>query len=364
MPGSTATSITSAMSSRSPGARRWRSSTFAPSARSTRTRSPRFCAPRTSTSPRAATIRARTRSSRRSRADFQRPTARAAATPSSSARAACRFARTRSWTASSSDSSSTRRAACGDLDPPDLVGRRPLPRGSRPGRRDLESRDRGELPATRRARRQLPRRQAARSRRVSRAHDVLYLSDAWTVATWLGAQALKNPLNLWVYQEIMVETRPEPSSRPAATVAGARFPRLICDLLGVGEVVSIDIEPVRETTRRTRGSPTWAGAPRPTPTSSQTFAAAPKACGRSSSWTPTTRSHTSRPSSPSMRHRARRLYVIVEDSNIGEIRKDLLPGPLEAIEAFLAGTDEFVIDRGREKSLITWKPSGYLRGVW
>ena len=44
---------------------------------------------------------------------------------------------------------------------------------------------------------------------ISRAHDVLYLSDAWTEATWLGAQALKNPLDLWVYQEIMFETRPE-----------------------------------------------------------------------------------------------------------------------------------------------------------
>ena len=44
---------------------------------------------------------------------------------------------------------------------------------------------------------------------VARAHDVLYLSDPWTEATWLGAQALKNPLDLWVYQEIMAETRPE-----------------------------------------------------------------------------------------------------------------------------------------------------------
>ena len=56
-------------------------------------------------------------------------------------------------------------------------------------------------------------------------------------------------------------------------------------------------------------------------------------------------------------------YVIVEDSNIGQIRKDLLPGPLEAIETFLAGTDEFEIDRAREKFLITFNPSGYLRRV-
>ena len=44
---------------------------------------------------------------------------------------------------------------------------------------------------------------------VSRAHDVLYESDAWTKPTWLGTQALKNPLDLWVYQEIMFETKPE-----------------------------------------------------------------------------------------------------------------------------------------------------------
>ena len=56
-------------------------------------------------------------------------------------------------------------------------------------------------------------------------------------------------------------------------------------------------------------------------------------------------------------------YLIVEDSNIGRIRKDLMPGPLEAIETFLARTDEFAVDRDREKFLITFNPSGYLRRV-
>jgi cephalosporin hydroxylase len=54
-------------------------------------------------------------------------------------------------------------------------------------------------------------------------------------------------------------------------------------------------------------------------------------------------------------------YLIVEDSNIGQIRKDLLPGPMQAIESFLAKTDEFEIDREREKFLITFNPSGFLR---
>jgi len=82
---------------------------------------------------------------------------------------------------------------------------------------------------------------------VSRAHDALYLSDAWTEATWLGAQALKNPLDLWVYQEILAETRPELVVETGTYRGGsAFFLASVCDLLGVGEVVSIDVEPVRD----------------------------------------------------------------------------------------------------------------------
>jgi len=36
---------------------------------------------------------------------------------------------------------------------------------------------------------------------------------------------------------------------------------------------------------------------------------------------------------------------------------------LQAVEAFLARTNEFEIDREREKFLITFNPSGYLRRV-
>ena len=43
-------------------------------------------------------------------------------------------------------------------------------------------------------------------------------------------------------------------------------------------------------------------------------------------------------------------YVIVEDSNIGQIRKDLLPGPLEAIETFLARNGR-VRDRPRAREV-------------
>ena len=200
---------------------------------------------------------------------------------------------------------------------------------------------------------------------ISRAHDVLYLSDAWTETTWLGAQALKNPLDLWVYQEIMFETRPELVIETGTYRGGsAFFLASICDLLGAGEVVSIDIEPVRDD---------YPGHPRITYLGGRSSTDA-DVLAEIRARAEAKRTLVILDSDHSQRHVAAELveyaqlvpvggYVIVEDSNIGQIRKDLLPGPLEAIETFLATTNAFEIDRTREKFLITFNPSGYLRRV-
>jgi cephalosporin hydroxylase len=198
---------------------------------------------------------------------------------------------------------------------------------------------------------------------VSRAHDVLYRSDAWTDATWLGTQALKNPLDLWVYQEIMVETRPELIVETGTYRGGsAAFLASVCDLLGGGEIVSIDIEPVRDD---------YPEHPRITYLGGRS-STDPEVLAEVRARADGKRTLVILDSDHSQRHVEAELaeyaglvpvggYVIVEDSNIGQIRKDLLPGPLEAIETFLGTTDAFEIDRSREKFLITFNPSGYLR---
>jgi cephalosporin hydroxylase len=202
-------------------------------------------------------------------------------------------------------------------------------------------------------------------RAISRAHDVFYESDAWTKATWLGAQALKNPLDLWVYQEILHETRPELIVETGTYRGGsALFLASMCDLLGAGEIVSVDIEPLREDYPEHPRITYLGGRSSTDPDVVAEIRA--RAEGR-----PTL---VVLDSDHSQAHVEAELaayapivpvgcYFIVEDSNIGQIRKDLLPGPLQAVEAFLGRTDEFVVDREREKFLITFNPSGYLRRV-
>jgi cephalosporin hydroxylase len=200
---------------------------------------------------------------------------------------------------------------------------------------------------------------------IARAHDVLYMSAAWNHALWLGAQALKNPLDLWIYQEIMVETRPALVVETGTYRGGsALFLASVCDLLGEGEVVSIDIEPVRDD---------YPSHPRITYLGGRS-STDPEVVGAVRERAEGKRVLVVLDSDHSEAHVEAELavyaplvpvgcYVIVEDSNIGRIREDLMPGPLQAIEAFLTGTDEFEIDVEREKFLITFNPSGYLRRV-
>jgi cephalosporin hydroxylase len=200
---------------------------------------------------------------------------------------------------------------------------------------------------------------------VARTHDVFYESDAWTKATWLGAQALKNPLDLWIYQEIMFETKPELVVETGTYRGGsAFFLATMCDVLGAGEVVSIDIEPLRDDYPE-HPRITYLGGRSSTDPGVLEEVRTRAAGGRTL---------VVLDSDHSQEHVEAELeayaplvpvggYVIVEDSNIGRIREDLLPGPLQAIERFLAGTDEFEIDREREKFLITFNPSGYLRRI-
>jgi cephalosporin hydroxylase len=200
---------------------------------------------------------------------------------------------------------------------------------------------------------------------VSRAHEVFYASNAWTQATWLGSQALKNPLDLWVYQEIMAETRPDVVVETGTYRGGsAHFLASVCDLLGSGEVVSIDIEPLREDYPQHPRITYLAG--RSSTDAGVLAEVSERVEGR--------RTLIVLDSDHSQGHVEAELdayaplvpvgcYLIVEDSNIGQIRKDLMPGPRQAIETFLAGRSDFEIDNEREKFLLTFNPNGYLRRV-
>jgi cephalosporin hydroxylase len=58
-------------------------------------------------------------------------------------------------------------------------------------------------------------------------------------------------------------------------------------------------------------------------------------------------------------------YLIVEDTNIAghPVLRGLDSGPYEAVEHFLSGDARFELDLAREKFMMTFNPRGYLRRV-
>ena len=60
---------------------------------------------------------------------------------------------------------------------------------------------------------------------------------------WMGVRALKNPFDSWIYQEIIYEVKPEVIVEIGSYEGGSTlYLANLLDLLGKGQVISIDID--------------------------------------------------------------------------------------------------------------------------
>jgi cephalosporin hydroxylase len=204
---------------------------------------------------------------------------------------------------------------------------------------------------------------------VDAFHRLYY--DAWRDRrgtldlAWFGHRTIKCPFDLWTYQEILVDTRPDVIVESGTAFGGsALYVATLLDALGHGRVVSIDIE--------TRGRP-----PRHPRIEYLTGSSVdPAILDRVRRATAGSRTMVILDSDHSQAHVAAELaayrdivsvgcYLVVEDTDINghPARPDFGPGPMEALEAFLASTDDFVSDGSRERFLLTMNPRGFLRRV-
>jgi cephalosporin hydroxylase len=200
---------------------------------------------------------------------------------------------------------------------------------------------------------------------VDEANRRYYESRVWLDTYWLGVPTQKCPQDLWVYQEILVETRPDVIVETGTAAGGsALYLASICDLLDRGEVITIDI------LERTDALPRH---PRITYMRGRSSVDPPlvadvreQVAGR--------RAMVILDSDHSREHVLAELhayapvvaegcYLVVEDTNLNghPVTAQSRPGPWEAVDGFLAETTDFEVDRSREKLMLTFNPRGYLR---
>ncbi len=199
-------------------------------------------------------------------------------------------------------------------------------------------------------------------------HELYFYNGqrTWQNTHWLGTQALKCPLDLWIFQEIIYETKPDVIVETGTYKGGtALYLATICDLVGRGRVVSIDIggQPNRPQHKRiTYLLGNSAG---------EDMVAQVKSLIQ-----PGEKVMATLDSDHSQHHVLNELrayaplvtrgnYLIVEDTaeNGHPVLPRHGPGPMEAVEEFMRHNHDFVIDAGREKFFLTFNPKGYLKRV-
>jgi cephalosporin hydroxylase len=217
--------------------------------------------------------------------------------------------------------------------------------------------------------RRLIRREPFRSLLIRRFSQLYYydgqVGRTWSDTFYMGVRLLKSPTDLWVYQEILHQTRPDLVIETGTAWSGSALHLAhLCELLGRGRVVSVDIDPKPDLPRHERVTYL---------TGSST---APEIVGQMTREAEGKRVMVILDSDHSARHVLEELrlyaplvspgcYLIVEDTNVNNrpVLPEHGPGPWEAVAEFLKTSRSFEIDRSREKFLLTFNPSGYLRRI-
>jgi cephalosporin hydroxylase len=197
-------------------------------------------------------------------------------------------------------------------------------------------------------------------------HHVYYGSRVWEQTYYFGRHILKCPLDMWIYQEIFNEIKPDYLIESGTFHGGsALYYAHLFDLIGNGKVITIDIE-ARD------GMPVHDRIEFVTASSSDADvfnSISNKIDAEKTVIVVLDSDHSMTHVYEEMKLWSNLVsigsYMIVEDSNVNghPVRHDFGPGPMEAIDKFLSEDDRFVIDESREKFFMTQNPRGYLKKV-
>lgn len=205
---------------------------------------------------------------------------------------------------------------------------------------------------------------------VNRFHKLYYDSNkfggSWGNTFWLGVRTVKCPLDLWIYQELIFDSRPDFIIETGTADGGsALFLASMCDLVGNGKVITIDVEAKESRPRHDRITYLLGSS-----TADEIVDQVRKTVNYNKRVMVVLDSDHSKDHvlkelriySPLV---SRGSYIIVEDTNINghPIYPEYGPGPMEAVDEFLKDNTNFFVDKEKEKFFLTFNPNGFLRRV-
>lgn len=206
---------------------------------------------------------------------------------------------------------------------------------------------------------------------IDQFHALWYASNASQTLKWLGQPILKNPMDLWIYQEILYSARPDIIVETGTHLGGsALFFAQMGALAGLDlDVITVDFNPkLNYDPARHRIHPV-AGI-------STTSATLDKVRGliarraderRPKIMVVLDSDHTKKNVLDELAAYAPFVtegqYLVVEDTNVNghPVLPEFGPGGYEAVQEFLASHPEFESDGSCERMLLTMHPKGWLK---
>lgn len=185
---------------------------------------------------------------------------------------------------------------------------------------------------------------------------------------YLGVLCLQNPFDAWIMQEIITETRPEVIVECGSLAGGSAllWAHLMEQLEIDGQVVAIDL--AEQAAEEARRMPIWERRVHWISGSTvepEVIAEATEIAAGRRTMVVLDSDHSQAHVEAEMAHYGGLVssgcYMVVQDGLVTAVVPEHGPGPLEAIERFLATDERFEVDRERERMLFTSSPSGFLR---
>lgn len=205
---------------------------------------------------------------------------------------------------------------------------------------------------------------------VQEFHKLYYeqhAEETWKDTRWKGISIAKCPMDLWQYQEIIYETKPDVIIETGTWCGGsALFLRDMLRLSGKqdGVVVTIDTRPagifrnedgIIQLIGDSVGDTVLQFLRNFATDADDKVMVILDSDHRSV--------HVRKELDIYSRFVSRGMYLIVEDTNVNghPVFEAHGPGPMEALEVWLKSNTEFQIDEYRQRFLMTFNPKGYCR---
>jgi cephalosporin hydroxylase len=183
-------------------------------------------------------------------------------------------------------------------------------------------------------------------------------------STYLGVRAIKNPMDFWVYQEIIWRVKPEVIVEVGTCYGGGTLALAhLQDIMDLGRVITVDVDH-SQVAAQVLEHPRITAI---TGDACESFAAVKELIGDSAPVLVIEDSSHTYENTLNVLRKYHTLvtadsYLIVEDSDLNHgVPSGIKPGPYEAIETFMNENDDFAVDRSMEAFIATSNPKGYLR---